>query len=654
MKIGNSVRYVGDNENLKGKTGILRKSARGYAAVEFSEPIEGGHDIGGYCQDGHGLYVPLSEIVKVSRFNVGDTAIATSNKMYGEEIFITGIVDTPGDENIYRVSVNGKEVDLYEEYIAKKEEYIPAPFKVGDLVVFNPQKRGEIFNQLFDLIGKRKLEPVMISQIKIVEGEFYVQIDQHTEKYLSSDFFMPYVESEVVNKITQFETLCNENISYPPVYAYSDSEQPWQKLVTVLADMLLAFSDEKLQQIQSISDFESRFCINFVKIDRSIRTDGIKGWLINKECAFLCCQNENTFDDLVQLYKDEGTLIEKSNNKTWLRTKDTMVFFFDQFDFVSTINALMEAIPKVYGENSIYPSLVEGNYELAIDLYVKYLEKYNKKKEEVKRLAEIENVLSGFRESFLSEYLNKEDLIKNRIRDYEDALRGQYKSLRDIQLNIVGVRLGNNDGEMNTFSQFLQSMGERLVKISCPDDGAIEIQLIQEWVYFDEDLYTTCDIRRQYCEEGYNPIIFELLDDIILKRKYGLLLEETARVNSEGRIKCLQYDSARAQRDVKTGIPNPHHSNYNCWGNHESPIAKSYTSGQYTASLSQIIAAVGGINMADGAVIERFLHTLHELSHKSHEYWSNNKCVINKTTGKTMTVHEYACEKEAQEKEKNK
>lgn len=653
MKIGNMVLYVGEDERLKGKQGILRKSTRGYAAVEFSEPVEGGHDIGGYCQDGHGMYVPLSDIVKVTKFNVGDTAIAISHKMYGEEVFIAGIIDAPGDEDVYHVSVSGKEMDLFEEYIVKKEEYIPAPFKVGDLVVFNPQKREEIFDRLFELIGKRKLEPVMISKIKCEEGRFYVQIDQHTRDYLSSDFFMPYMESEDINKIAQLETLCNENISYPPVHAYSDSEQPWQKLVTVLADMLLAFSDEKLHQIQSVSDLPSTLCINFAKIDKTISADAIENWIGYRQCVFLCCQSESAFDELVQLYADNEMLVEKSTNKSWLRAKEAMIFFFDHFDFPSTIKDMFEVIPRVYGENFIYPSLLEGNYGLAIDLYVNYLAKYTKKKEEVKRLAEIEGMLSGFRSSCLMEYSNKEAFIKSQIHDYECTLREQYKALRDIQLNIISMKLGNNDGEMNTLSQFLRSMGDRLVKISCSDGGTIEIQLIQEWVYFDEDLYTTCDIRRQYRNEGYNPIIFELLDDIILNKNYGLLLEETVKVSADGKIRCVQYDFSRAKRDVKIGIPNPHHSNYNCWGNHESPIVKSYISGQYTATISQIIAAVGGINMADGAVVERFLHTLHELSRRNHDYWSNNKCVINKITGKTMTVHEYACEKKANEKEKN-
>lgn len=127
----------------------------------------------------------------------------------------------------------------------------------------------------------------------------------------------------------------------------------------------------------------------------------------------------------------------------------------------------------------------------------------------------------------------------------------------------------------------------------------------------------------------------ELLTDILEKETIELLITEAFALDM--RYGDLHYRRSDTIDSCPTGIPNPHHHYYNCWGDNTANIIECVrTNNDYTTALATVFAAVAGINLTDSVVFTRFVGD--ELN--TPEY-TERKCLRVKETNEVITIKEY-------------
>ena len=70
------------------------------------------------------------------------------------------------------------------------------------------------------------------------------------------------------------------------------------------------------------------------------------------------------------------------------------------------------------------------------------------------------------------------------------------------------------------------------------------------------------------------------------------------------------YENYADMNLLTSGIPNPHHAFYNCWGDNKTPILKYLANNDLYEAVQQIISAVSTINVVDNAVFAKFCNCL--------------------------------------------
>lgn len=651
MKIGNRVRYVGSVEKLANLEGTLLKAYRGYAGIAFDEEIEEGHDLAGLCENGHGFYVPLNEIEKVCKYRKGDALYVTLPSMYGLKGTVEKCYENIDENTVYELKFENGSGDYEETFLVKEEEFVPSAFHINEKVEFIPEMLSEILEEtpINDIMAYGTYDVIERIYFRDSSFRYYTpQYDNVHQKWIRAASeeteikkFMKKVSSVGGNKARSYDLRCHIRTQYKRAFSF-------------VLNMLDAYSSEQLQT-KSYEELNGTLKSGYVETCSENKTVeniiNIESQYFN-EFVFIPKSSPDTFTLVKDAYKrilssEQEDIRDKADGTGSFMFAGNLVVVFDIFNIVPTINLLIGYFEKEQGETEYSVLLKEEKYTEALEKYLTYVIEYDKRKESLKKAYEIAQAVKQLNMSAIDALERNENELNIYIKDYQNTLRDYYERLRKTQLQIIGLRNGETCGEVNTLQSFLDSMGERLVSFRC-EDGCFIIHLMQDWIFYDEDLYKTCNFRKTY-SDSYKKWLFDLLDDIVINKTVGLTFEETVKVESSGAIYCLQRNSSDARRNVKVGIPNTHHGEYNCWGNNTSPIQKSFINGRYTATLSQIISAVGGVNFADGTVMRSFMTTLYNLGNTSHNYYNNNLCLYDTKTGERFTVYDYKKRKESEE-----
>ena len=127
-----------------------------------------------------------------------------------------------------------------------------------------------------------------------------------------------------------------------------------------------------------------------------------------------------------------------------------------------------------------------------------------------------------------------------------------------------------------------------------------------------------------------------LFKEIFKDRTIQLMIESGVSLNVT-QYEVL-YSNPLTERNVNysdlKGIPNPHHHYYNCWGDNKPAILKALKNNNYVQALTQVFAAMGGINLTDSAVMNRFCND-------AMSTYRDTPCLRYKETGEVITIREY-------------
>lgn len=275
---------------------------------------------------------------------------------------------------------------------------------------------------------------------------------------------------------------------------------------------------------------------------------------------------------------------------------------------------------------------LSGNADAVYRVVTDYYAEYKRNKTAAERMIAIEALSKSM-------VTDREQEFRRRIEDIEAEIDSLMSSIRTYttQMNAVKgeyllYKLEDDTKKTEELKAFFKSIDDKLVYVSY-SDYKLRIVYKTKLVYYEPDLLKRYfDSTRNNCVNAAAPYIQALLKDVFLNNKYNLLIESGAVIFT--RDNNIGYMHPENVITDLTGIPNPHHKYYNCWGDNKPNIINALIQKDCITAISQVFAAISGLNIADTAVMERFVRE--ELVN-----YSNIPCLENKETGEVITISDY-------------
>lgn len=276
---------------------------------------------------------------------------------------------------------------------------------------------------------------------------------------------------------------------------------------------------------------------------------------------------------------------------------------------------------------------LSGNADTVYDTVTNYYAEYKRNKALLQRIEAIEGLGKSMGD-------NRENEFKRRIQEIEERLNEAMNDIRTYTQRMDAVKgeyllykLEDDTKKTEELKTFFKAIGDKLVHVRF-NDYKLSIVYRTKLVYFEPDLLRRyLDSTRPNCVTSAVSYIKQLLIDIFLERKYDLLIETGAYLYvRDNDVAYMPPENAAETR--LSGIPNPHHKYYNCWGDNKPSIVNALINKDYITAISQTFAAMSGLNISDTAVMEKFIRE--EL-----QQYSEVACLEDKNTGEVITISDY-------------
>jgi Icc-related predicted phosphoesterase len=226
-----------------------------------------------------------------------------------------------------------------------------------------------------------------------------------------------------------------------------------------------------------------------------------------------------------------------------------------------------------------------------------------------------------------------------RIRNLEREINDHYKRIRELLDTLNKIKgeflLSITINEDDKAKQLINFLNVCKNKISFIKADGNELWLVYKTplVYFDGNLlenYFASTLRNSVnASPDWEQ---QLLKDIFIDKKYTLLIESGIAINlNDSTFRNLRPSSVGV---YAKGIPNPHHMYYDCWGDYTPEITRALQDSNYVTAITTAFAAMGGINLADTAVVNKFVED------EIHSY-RDMQCLKDNETSEYMTIEEY-------------
>lgn len=645
MKIGDKVVYNKPNSPLDGKEGVLLTAHMGYGGVQFDEEVPEGHDCNGKGTSGHCLYVPLSQLSVVAPFKIGQEVAIYIGDYIGKTGIVTQILDD-SDPLMFEIECDDIGTIRYtQDYIMDASQFVAPLYQIGDRVDIHCENLSTQDINKIDMTQFAKVGAIIPSLHGPISYQYMVNTmgyDSTTVKVNESDLSASdkmewmYGLQDYMKHTTDWN---REGILESALF----SQMPRDLLGIYIA---LLCENKPYKDI----DYETSYHLFYACReggDWNIELSAI----LDNELYILPYSSEEDKLRATEMLNSSRLEIEWLTDRI-ARTKNhlnTYIFLYDINDISTVIENVLFLAPNK--ESKLYQALSDHDFRYAWSIIDEINKRYIEEYERNKRNEEIAHAIKTLGE-FERKTLNRDiEDLQDKIDRTNQALRDYYKNLHQKRLQAMG--LSDSSDEMECFKMTIEELGDNLKSLEVNDSGNLTIHVVTDLMFFDEDLYNA-GVREAY-HGSYPDKVLDLLDDIVYK-KVTLVVEESVTVFSNGTIQCRQKASDRDDIDlvIKTGYPNPHHVYYNCWGQNGNFISKAKIEQHYTTCLRQILSAMQGLNVTDGAVMEKMLNDFnrHYNKQKYKAICFNNPCIRDNATGELFTISEYLHRNDGKEEEK--
>lgn len=296
-------------------------------------------------------------------------------------------------------------------------------------------------------------------------------------------------------------------------------------------------------------------------------------------------------------------------------TKCLLESFTDITEHEENHNKFVEVFNKAWEKSTLDTS------ELLDVLVPDYAEKLNKEMEE-KRKAAIENTIKNLHKFGAIDFEREKYNLNSKIVNYEQILADLYQQLNDLIVKETGVKyLHQNESESFKDTIDLLRKQNTLFDISGISQKSINIGVRTTLKFWDSKEYDNC--KNAYFA-NYKDYELYYMDKIWKTKEIKIHMVEFVRCNLDNcTINFKQvndvdytYENYADMNLLTSGIPNPHHAFYNCWGDNKTPILKYLANNDLYEAVQQIISAVSTINIVDNAVFAKFCNCLVGTNHE--------------------------------------
>lgn len=242
-------------------------------------------------------------------------------------------------------------------------------------------------------------------------------------------------------------------------------------------------------------------------------------------------------------------------------------------------------------------------------------------------------------------YENRERDLIRLIEDTQRSIDDMYRRISEYterlnthKANYLLFKLTDEDARVQELKTFLRNSYANITGLRA-ERGAIHIAYKTPLVFFEPDaMQRYFDSTRPNVVNGAPNWVQQLLKDLFINRTKQLLIETGAIISIENpQINYRNPASIRtdvyAPREF-SGIPNPHHHYYNCWGDNKPNILRALEEHDYVLAITQVFAAMGGLNLTDTPVMEKFIRN------ELREY-KETPCIKDIATGEVITMNEF-------------
>ena len=236
-----------------------------------------------------------------------------------------------------------------------------------------------------------------------------------------------------------------------------------------------------------------------------------------------------------------------------------------------------------------------------------------------------------------AEFRRRIDATQDEIDNLLAQIREHTAQMDRIKGEYLLYKLSDENEKAKELKQFIESCGNAIRYIQY-DDNVLYLVYRTSLMYYEPDL-----LRNYFRSSRDNPVNKapeweqQLLKDVFLENKYELLIESGVALNIRS-VSVHWYNPLSSgvypDKSALTGIPNPHHMYYDCWGDNLSNIIKALRAKDYITAILTSFAAMSGLSISDISVITRFV------DRELREY-NDVRCLKNKETGEIITIEEY-------------
>lgn len=237
----------------------------------------------------------------------------------------------------------------------------------------------------------------------------------------------------------------------------------------------------------------------------------------------------------------------------------------------------------------------------------------------------LENITNLFRQDEY-ELKNKIEHATSRVDTYKRHLEAALAQLEATRKDYyTAIILGEAaDAAAQSLKQFITNCNWVRV-VRCEGD-ILEVLITTKMEYWDKQTAERYLSRR----EGR---WINVLKKVFVTEEYELLMSNIVVI----KVNDLRItDISKEKHALVPNMRNPHHAEYNCWGQYTATITDLIRTHRFEELFMTIRTAIAGINFADGAVASKLVDNYYNI---------NKPCILIKETEEILTPAE-AIEKE--------
>ena len=308
--------------------------------------------------------------------------------------------------------------------------------------------------------------------------------------------------------------------------------------------------------------------------------------------------------------------------------------------FVFKLGAALLTIYQKFGNktNEIAEKYLTGNGTEVYNTLHEYYAEYEAHAQERALLDALNTMTAAIYENRERDLINHIEAEQRSIDDLYLRISEHTEKLNTHKANYLLFKLTDEDARIQELKTFLHNSYENITGLKA-EQGTIQIAYKTPLVFFEpEALQRYFDSARPNVVNEAPNWVQQLLKDIFINKTKQLLIETGAIIYIER--PHIDYRSpATIRTDVYapsefSGIPNPHHHYYNCWGDNKPNIIRALTEHDYVLAITQVFAAMGGLNLIDTPVMEKFIQR------ELREY-KETPCIKDVTTDEVITIQEF-------------